>query len=113
MLGDGRLPFQVSPSRIGSQEFGALFAVRNHRQVARHKQPSPGRFIVRKYSLSVVLQFLVMLALGLLVMSCSGTPTSPGGSFDTPEGSGYMFIGDAPPAGTSILRFDITLASAT
>ena len=67
---------------------------------------------MKKYPLSVVLQFLVMLALGLLVMSCNGTPTSPGGGFNTAQGTGYMFIGDAPPAGTSILRFDITLSNA-
>jgi hypothetical protein len=68
---------------------------------------------VRRYSRSVLVQSLVMLALGLLVMSCSGGSTSSGGNFQSAKGTGYMSIGDAPPAGTSILRFEITLSNAT
>ena len=55
---------------------------------------------------------VVLLALAALGLSCSGNPGA-GGGFQSAEGTGFVFIGDAPPPGTSILKFEITLSSAT
>ncbi len=46
-------------------------------------------------------------------MSCGGGTLPPGGGFQTAQGSVYSFIGDAPPAGSTVLKFEITLSSAT
>jgi hypothetical protein len=57
---------------------------------------------------------VVLFALSLLGSSSnSGSTPPPGGGFDTAQGTGFTFIGDAPPAGTSILKFEITLSGAT
>ncbi len=56
---------------------------------------------------------VIILALAALALTCSGVPSGPIGGFETPEGTGYVFFKDAPPVGTSILKFEITLSSAT
>ena len=54
------------------------------------------------------------LALVLASLACSnnggGSSPPPVG---TPAGTGYFFIADAPPAGTSVLKFEVTLSNAT
>ena len=54
----------------------------------------------------------LVLGVGLVNLSCSGggNPPPPPG---VASGHAYVFIGDAPPAGTTILKFEITLSSAT
>lgn len=51
-------------------------------------------------------------ALALASFSCSGGGGSPPPA-GTLNGTGYFFIADAPPAGTSVLKFEITLTNAT
>jgi len=53
------------------------------------------------------------LGLALLGLSCNNVGAPPGGGPQATFGTGYIFIGDAPPAGTSILKFEITLSGAT
>ena len=60
---------------------------------------------------ATILNAFSIVLLSLLAISCGGSPS--GGGFQTAQGTGYMFIGDAPPAGTSILKFEITLSGAT
>lgn len=68
---------------------------------------------MRKYPIFTILNAFIIVLLGLLAISCSGTSVSPGGGFQTAQGTGYVFIGDSPPVGTSILKFEITLSAAT
>jgi hypothetical protein len=60
-----------------------------------------------------MLNVFIILVLALLGMSCNGSSTSSGGGFQSAKGTGYVFIGDTPPVGSSILKFEITLSSAT
>lgn len=53
-----------------------------------------------------------LLALAALGLSCN-YGTGQGRPFASAEGTGYVFLGDAPPPGTSILKFEVTLSSAT
>lgn len=57
---------------------------------------------------------VVILSFGLAVvnLSCNGggTAHSP---WSTPTGNAYVFIADAPPSGTTILKFEVTLSDAT
>ncbi len=54
----------------------------------------------------------LLFGLALVNLSCSsgGTPPLPVG---TTSGHAYVFIADAPPPGTTILKFEITLSDAT
>jgi hypothetical protein len=54
----------------------------------------------------------LLFGLALVNLSCSGggTPPAPVG---TTSGHAYVFIADAPPPGTTILTFEITLSDAT
>ncbi len=61
------------------------------------------------FRFSIAILMLGSVALGL---SCNGG-TGPGGGFQSAEGTGFVFIGDDPPVGTSILKFEITLSNAT
>lgn len=54
-----------------------------------------------------------LFALALASLSCSGGGGSSPPPAGTLNGTGYFFIADAPPAGTSILKFEITLTNAT
>ncbi len=53
----------------------------------------------------------VCFAIVIFSLSCGSG--SGGGGFKTGSGTGYVFIGDAPVPGSSILKFQITLSSAT
>ncbi len=68
---------------------------------------------MRRLPAFTILNVFIILVLALLGMSCNGSSTSSGGGFQSAQGTGYVFIGDAPPVGTSILKFEITLSSAT
>ena len=50
--------------------------------------------------------------LGLISVSCGGGPGARPLSINEASGNIYSFIADAPPPGTSILKFEITLDSA-
>ena len=54
-----------------------------------------------------------LFAIGLTSISCNGTGGSIRPPVTTPTGTGYFFIADAPPVGTSVLKFEITLTNAT
>ncbi len=61
-----------------------------------------------------ITRLVSILTLALLAASCgSGGGQSSGPPIETATGSAFMFIGDAPPAGSTILKFEITLNSAT
>ena len=54
------------------------------------------------------------LLLALFVVSCGNNGgQAPAPVIGTTSGNAFMFIGDAPPAGSTILKFEITLNSAT
>ncbi len=53
------------------------------------------------------------LSLALLGVSCGNGGSQPADLIGVSSGTGYVFIADAPPAGTSILKFEITLSAAT
>jgi hypothetical protein len=55
----------------------------------------------------------LVLALATLTLSCGNGGPGSRGSFNTTSGNVYSFIGDAPPAGSTVLNFEITLSSAT
>jgi hypothetical protein len=54
-----------------------------------------------------------LFALALASLSCGGAGSNPPPPPGTSSGTGYFFIADAPPAGTSVLKFEITLLTAT
>ncbi|MFB3921804.1 MAG: DUF4382 domain-containing protein [Terriglobia bacterium] len=54
-----------------------------------------------------------LFALALASLSCNGGGGGSPPPIGTLTGTGYFFISDAPPAGTSLLRFEITVDSAT
>lgn len=68
---------------------------------------------MRRFPVFALLKAIVILVIGLFGMSCGGPFTPSGGGFQSAQGTGYVFIGDAPPAGSTILKFQITLSSAT
>jgi hypothetical protein len=92
---------------LGSLNFGNRGALGCESKVIAR----PGGTMKSKHLSAFLLVFALPLA-GLLAMSCGGG-TSPGGGFQTANGTGYTFIGDAPPTGTSVLKFEITLSNAT
>jgi hypothetical protein len=51
--------------------------------------------------------------MAMWVMSCGNGGTPIGDVVNPTFGTGYFFVGDAPPPGTSILKFEITLSGAT
>ena len=53
----------------------------------------------------------LVLASALLALSC-GSGGTPANLIGPGQGTTYAFIGDAPPAGSSILRFEVTLSRA-
>jgi hypothetical protein len=55
---------------------------------------------------------VMVLGMALWATSCSNGG-APGFPVQPASGTGYVFIGDAPPPGTSILKFEITLSGAT
>jgi len=54
-----------------------------------------------------------LFALALASLSCGGAGGTSPPPVGTSSGTGYFFIADAPPAGTSVLKFEITLSGAT
>ena len=53
----------------------------------------------------------ILIGFAFFTLSCGKVTSSVG--FGSTTGTGYVFIGDAPPAGSSILKFQITLSNAT
>ena len=69
---------------------------------------------MRRLPFSTMLYASVILVVGLLGASCGSYSAPPsGGGYQSAQGTGFTFIGDAPPVGTSILKFEITLSNAT
>jgi len=58
------------------------------------------------------LGIVALIGLAWTSLSCGGGAPSSG-LIGVASGTGYVFIGDAPPSGTSILKFEITLNGAT
>ena len=54
----------------------------------------------------------LVLGLVLFGLSCGSGGTPPTNVIGPSQGTTYAFIGDAPPAGSSILKFEITLSRA-
>ena len=54
-----------------------------------------------------------LFALALASLSCGGAGRTSPPPIGASSGTGYFFIADAPPAGTSVLKFEITLSGAT
>jgi len=54
----------------------------------------------------------LVLTCALLAISCGSGGTPPTDIIAPSRGTTYVFIGDAPPSGSSILKFEITLSQA-
>ena len=54
----------------------------------------------------------LVLGFALFALACGSGGTPPGGLVAPGQGTTYAFIGDAPPTGSSILKFEITLSRA-
>jgi hypothetical protein len=54
----------------------------------------------------------LVLGFAVFALACGSGGTPPGGVVGPGQGTTYTFIGDAPPAGSSILKFQITFSRA-
>lgn len=67
---------------------------------------------MRNFAGSSRLQGALLLLAGLVLASCGSGGVNVGDQVGTSSGSTFVFIGDAPPAGTTVLKFEITVTAA-
>ena len=68
---------------------------------------------MRRSALLATALAVILAGLTLFSVSCGSGGAPPPNNIGLASGTGYVFIGDAPPPGTSILKFEITLSGAT